>query len=38
VLLVSAGGVERLPQFSKDEVADRILDRVVHMMAEKKRA
>jgi phosphopantothenoylcysteine decarboxylase/phosphopantothenate--cysteine ligase len=38
VLLVSAGGVDRLPQLGKDEVADRILDRVVAMAGERKRA
>jgi phosphopantothenoylcysteine decarboxylase/phosphopantothenate--cysteine ligase len=38
VLLVSAGGVERLPRLSKAEVADRIWDRVVTLMTEKKRA
>jgi phosphopantothenoylcysteine decarboxylase/phosphopantothenate--cysteine ligase len=38
VLIVAQSGVERLPQLSKDEVADRILDRLVAMMGERKRA
>jgi phosphopantothenoylcysteine decarboxylase/phosphopantothenate--cysteine ligase len=38
VLLVAPSGVERLPQLGKDEVAGRILDRALALMAEKKRA
>jgi phosphopantothenoylcysteine decarboxylase/phosphopantothenate--cysteine ligase len=38
VLLVAPGGVEELPRLSKDEVADRILDRALAMMGEKKLA
>ena len=32
VLLVGAEGVERLPLLTKDQVADRILDRVVALL------
>jgi phosphopantothenoylcysteine decarboxylase / phosphopantothenate---cysteine ligase len=38
VLLVSQAGVERLPRLTKDEVANKIWDRLAGMMTEKKRA
>jgi phosphopantothenoylcysteine decarboxylase/phosphopantothenate--cysteine ligase len=36
VWLVSAGGVDALPQLGKDEVADRILDRALALMDQKE--
>jgi phosphopantothenoylcysteine decarboxylase/phosphopantothenate--cysteine ligase len=36
VMLVGASGVERLPQLGKDDVAERILDRVVALLHEKE--